>query len=234
MKNSLRVKTEVSGGMTWNRLCLSGLVMLCSVFPSMTAWGMIFPLSQDHESSRSKDSGAQVVRQLTHRDPLARQSAAEDLARLALPEQRRLVEGYRVQEKDARVQLALDWALYRMGKMETIFNLVRALDSSRSQQALFYLTQLETPEPLYLFLAQVNGNTQIKLLQVLAHIGDAETLERIKSLHAALDPLVAEAAKTASQDISARLAEPASSAPGTSRPRKVSASVEPELEETAP
>lgn len=162
---------------------------------------------QDASISPARDSSSSLVRQLTSRDPLVRKRAAEDLAHMAATEQRRLVEGYRAQERDGRVRVALDWALYRMGKREALFQLVRALDSSRSDQAIIYLSHLETPEPLYLFLEHANGRTQAKLLQVLGYIGDASTLERIKPFAASIDPLIAEAAKTAEQEITTRLSE---------------------------
>ncbi|MCA1555436.1 MAG: hypothetical protein LC747_01980, partial [Acidobacteria bacterium] len=71
-----------------------------------------------------------LMRQLTDRDPLVRQRAAEGLARLADTGHRKLAEGYRLQEKHARVRLALDWALYRMGKREALYGVVRDLDST--------------------------------------------------------------------------------------------------------
>lgn len=149
-----------------------------------------------------------LARQLASRDPLARQRAAEDLAHLAAAEQRRLIEGHRLQEKNARVRVALDWALYRAGRRESLYDLVRALDSGRSDQAQVYLSQLETPEVLYPLLERVNGNTQIKLLQVLSHVGDASTAERIRPLASSPDPKVAEAARAAASEIAARLASP--------------------------
>ena len=119
-------------------------------------------VSQDETAASQRISSAAVARKLSSQNPVERREAAEELARLAAIEHRRLVEGYRVQEKDARVRLALDWALYRMGKNESLFQLVRALDSKKfSEQTVGYLKQLESPEPLYIFLEHVNGNTQI-------------------------------------------------------------------------
>ena len=137
-----------------------------------------------------------------------RATAAEELARLASVEHRRLVEGYRVQEKDERVKLALDWALYRMGKNESLFPLVRALgEKKQAEQTVAYLKQLEGPAPLYVFLTRVNGNTQIRLLEVLAAVGDRDTLERIKPFTESLDPGIADAAKFAEREIQIRVEE---------------------------
>ena len=157
----------------------------------------------------AQDSGsAEVARKLSSRNVLERQGAAEELARLAAVEHRRLVEGYRVQEKDARVKLALEWALYRMGRGESLFAVVADLDEKkRAEQAVGYLKQLESPAPLYVFLERVNGHTTIRLLEVLAALGDRETLERLKPFTASLDPSIADAAKFAEREITIRLEE---------------------------
>lgn len=174
--------------------------------------------SNEDEASTTR-SGALARKQLASRDPLIRQRAAEDLAQLADPANRKLLEGYRLQEKNARVRLALDWALYRIGKTETLFVVVRALDSQREDQARAYLSALDTPDPLYLFLERMNGNTQVKLLEVLAKIGDAATLEKIKPYGESLDPRIVEAAQLAAREIEGRLGqEPANTA---TRPRQV-------------
>lgn len=173
--------------------------------------------AQDDAANVVQVDAATLVRRLTSRNPLQRRDAAEELARQAAVEHRRLVEGYRVQEKDARVKLALDWALYRMGRNEALFSLVRALDSKQSEQSLGYLAQLESPEPLYIFLNRVNGNTQIRLLEVLARAGDAETLEKIKPFTASLDPVIADAAKFAEREIGIRLEETPATEPKRQR-----------------
>ena len=97
-------------------------------------------------SVNAQGNPGEAAKQLTDRDPLIRQHGAEELAHAAAPEWRHLVEGYRLQEKNARVRLALDWALYRMGKDEALYAVVRALDTGRADQAAGYLASLETPE----------------------------------------------------------------------------------------
>lgn len=171
------------------------------------------------DENNAQDPAPLAVKQLASRDPVVRQRAAEELAKLEATDQRRLIEGYRLQEKNSRVKLALDWALYRTGKREALFAIVGALDSSRSEQATTYLNTLENPEPLYLFLERMNGNTQIKLLDVLAKIGNADTLERIKSYAESYDPKVAEAAQRAAHEIEQRQGEPP--ADQSTRPRQV-------------
>lgn len=181
-------------------------LLLPVVFTSLDVVGRPRRSAQETASAPSKSS-AEVARALSSRNSLQRREAAEELARLVAIEHVKLVEGYRLQERDARVRLALDWALYRMGKSEALFQLVGALDSSRYAQTLGYLSQLESPEPLYIFLKRTNGNTQVRLLEVLARIGDSATLEHIRPLASSLDPVIADAAKFAEREITLRLAE---------------------------
>jgi hypothetical protein len=164
--------------------------------------------AQDEPSKAPGADSATVARRLSSKLVSERREAAEELARLAAVEHRRLAEGYRAQEKDARVKLALDWALYRMGKNETLFELVNALDEKKqAEQSVAYLKQLEGPEPLYVFLGRVNGRTQARLLEVLAAVGDRATLEKIQPYTQSLDPLIADAAKFAEREITIRVEE---------------------------
>jgi hypothetical protein len=186
----------------WLKTC--GLLSLLIFAASVNAQSAY---DERHADDAVRAEAATAARQLASADALVRQHAAEELARLAAADERRLVEGYRLQEKNARVRLALDWALYRMGKAEAIYAVVRALDSTRAEQAALYLADLETPEPLYPVLPRVNGNTQVKLLNVLAHIGDSATLEQIKPYTASFDPKIADAARHAADEINQRQAQ---------------------------
>ena len=164
--------------------------------------------AQDEPSKAPGADSSTVARKLSSRIASERRAAAEELARLVAVEHRRLAEGYRAQEKDSRVKLALDWALYRMGKNESLFQLVGALDEKKeAEQVVGYLKQLEGPEPLYVFLGRVNGHTQIRLLEVLATVGDRGTLEKIQPFTQSLDPLIADAAKFAEREIQIRVEE---------------------------
>jgi hypothetical protein len=164
--------------------------------------------AQDEPAKALGADSSAVARKLSSRNPFERRRAAEELARLAAVEHLRLAEGYRAQEKDSRVKLALDWALYRMGVKETLFELVRALDEKgRAEQSVAYLKQLEGPEPLYVFLGRVNGLTQIRLLEVLAAVGDRGTLEKIQPYTQSLDPTIADAARFAEREITIRVEE---------------------------
>jgi HEAT repeat protein len=161
------------------------------------------------------------AKQLGSTDALVRQRGAEALARLAATDQRKLVEGYQLQEKNKEVRLALEWALYRMGRSEMLFHIVDELDSGRQEQAIGYLSELEGPVELYPFLKRTNNAPRINagLLKALARIGDAQTLELIKPFRESHQPYVAEAAEIAHDEIEKRLGEPA---PETrTRPRSV-------------
>ena len=167
----------------------------------------IDPLDKFRDSAIESARGNPEVaaRQLTNADPLVRQRAAEELARLAPADKRKLVEGYRYQEKNERVRLALDWALFRLGKPEAIYSVVRALGTSRYNQSQAYLAELGDPAPLHDFLPRAKGEALPRLLEVLARVGDSATREKIKPFAASKDPQVADAARFAEQEITRRL-----------------------------
>ena len=169
----------------------------------------------------ARSNPADFAKQLGSTDPMVRQRSAEALARLAATNQRKLVEGYQLQESNKEVRLALDWALYRMGRSEMLYRIVDALDSGRQEQAIGYLSEVESPDVLYPFLKRTNNEPRINagLLKALARIGDAQTLELIKPFLESHQPYVAEAAEIAHDEIEKRLGEPA---PATrARPRTV-------------
>ncbi|HEV8188803.1 MAG TPA: hypothetical protein VGP83_13705 [Pyrinomonadaceae bacterium] len=169
----------------------------------------------------ARSDPAEFAKRLGSTDPLVRQRSAEALARLVATSQRKLVEGYQLQEKNKEVRLALDWALYRMGRAEALYRIVDELDSGRQNQAVGYLSELESPDVLYPFLKRTNNAPRINagLLKALARIGDAQTLDLIKPFLESHQPYVAEAAEVAHDEIEKRLGEPA---PTTrARPRTV-------------
>lgn len=169
----------------------------------------------------ARSDPAEFAKQLGSTDPHVRQRSAEALARLAATSQRKLVEGYQLQEKNKEVRLALDWALYRMGRSEALYRIVDELDSGRQNQAVGYLSELESPDVLYPFLKRSSNAPRINagLLKALARIGDAQTLDLIKPFLESHQAYVAEAAETAHDEIEKRLGEPA---PTTrARPRTV-------------
>jgi HEAT repeat protein len=169
----------------------------------------------------ARSNPAEFAKQLGSTDALVRQRSAEALARLAATDQRKLVEGYQLEEKNKEVRLALNWALYRMGRAEALYRVVDDLDSGRQEQAVGYLSELESPDLLYPFLKRTNNAPRINagLLKALARIGDAQTLDLIKPFRESHQQYVAEAAETAHDEIEKRLGEPASTT--RARPRTV-------------
>src|SRR5215204_2550650 len=127
----------------------------------------------------ARSNPAEFAKQLGSTDPLLRQRSAEALARLAATDQRKLVEGYQLQETNKEVRLALDWALYRMGRSALLYRIVDELDSGRQDQAIGYLSELESPDLLYPFLKKSNNTPRVNagVLKALGHIGDVQTLE---------------------------------------------------------
>ena len=170
----------------------------------------------------ARSNPAEFAKQLGDSDPHVRQRSAEALARLVATDQRKLVEGYQLQEKNKEVRLALDWALYRMGRSEALYRIVDELDSGRQEQAIGYLSELESPDVLYPFLKRVKNAPRINagILKALAHTGDAQTLELIKPFRESSQPYVAEAAEIAHDEIEKRLSEPSASTT-RARPRTV-------------
>ena len=169
----------------------------------------------------ARSNPAEFAKQLNSPDAMVRQRSAEALARLAATDQRKLVEGFQLQEKNKEVRLALDWALYRMGRSEFLYRIVDELDSGRQEQAIGYLSELESPDLLYPFLKKTNNAPRINvgLLKALARIGDAQSLDLIKPFRESHQPYVAEAAEVAHDTIEKRLAEPAATT--RARPRTV-------------
>lgn len=157
----------------------------------------------------ARTNTAELAKQLGSADPLLRQRSAEALARLAATEQRKVVEGYQLQEKNKDVRLALDWALYRMGKSELLFRVVHELDSGRQKQAIGYLSELESPDLLYPFLKKENNPPRVTagLLKALGRIGGSQTLELLKPYQDSLQPFVAEAAENAHDEIQKRIGQ---------------------------
>ncbi len=177
--------------------------------------------AQDDEGfdARRKAKVDEEVRRLTDVDPLVRQRAAEVLAGLAAVEHQRLIEGYALQEKNDRVKLALNWALYRTGQNTALYSIVRDFRSdTRRPQAVRYLSQLAAPDPLRPFFTNADKKTLIGLLDVMAKIGDEQMLEQIKPLTTNLDPEISKSAQFAHDEIALRLSQ---SPAGPSRPRSV-------------
>ena len=171
----------------------------------------VFCAQAQNDEGYAAERGAAITFALHHlsdRDALARQRAAEVMAKFSAVEHQRLVEGYRLQEKNERVRLALDWALYRMGKTDALYGVVRGLRSDdKRAQAVGYLLQLDGPRPLYLFLDRADRKTLVGLFEVMATIGDADTVELVKPFITSDDSEVSDSAAFAMREITTRLSQ---------------------------
>jgi hypothetical protein len=158
-------------------------------------------------SFNQTDDAAAVAQRLNSSSPAVRQSAAEELARLAAVDQLKLLEGYRLQESDKKVALALDWAMYRAGRTEKLYAVTGELWGKRSDQAIGYLYSLESAAPLYSIADQSSGKTLVGILAVMGRIGDEETITRINVFLSNFDPKIVTAARGAIDSINKRTAE---------------------------
>ncbi|HEU4794950.1 MAG TPA: hypothetical protein VFT02_04920, partial [Pyrinomonadaceae bacterium] len=100
----------------------------------------------DIDGVDARSDPGEFAKQLNSLDANVRRRSAEALARLAAVDQRKLVEGYHLQETNKEVKLALDWALYRMGRADALYRIVWELDSGRQDQAIGYLSELDSPD----------------------------------------------------------------------------------------
>jgi len=204
------------------RRWITRTVWLCAALVAFAATTLAQGQTQPIDGIDARADTAALGRQLGDPDPLLRQRAAEALARLAATDQKKLIEGYYLQEKNKQVHLALEWALYRVGKNEALFRIVRDLDSGRHNQALGYLTQVDSPDVLYPFLKRQENKPRVTvgLLEALAQIGNVDSRQQIEPLRDSLAPGVAAAAEKALEDLDARLGQPTTTQP--TRPRNVS------------
>lgn len=163
-------------------------------------------LSVGQISTPAQDNSSQVAASFSSPFPATRRRAAEELARIASADQKKMVEGFRLQESDKQVQLALDWALYRMGSTQKLLDLILALDTSRHEQAEGYLKQIESPEPLHAHLKRLKNKPRARLLEVLAITGSEQSLAFVRQYVNSADSVVAKAARNANRAITDRLA----------------------------
>src|ERR1041385_4671472 len=132
---------------------INGLILVLVLLVCASVQAQQSPIDGVDARSDPKE----FAKQLSSPDAHVRQRSAEALARLAATDQRKLVEGYQLQEKNKAVRLALDWALYRMGRAESLYRIVDDLDSGRQEQAIGYLAEFESPDVLYPFLKRANN-----------------------------------------------------------------------------
>ncbi len=202
-------------------------LLLLSVLVGLLGAPSNLAQSRGEEIDARSDTSVFTAR-LGSKEAVDRQQAAEALARLAAVDQKKLIEGYRLQEKNKSVRLALDWALYRIGNQNALFEVIQALGSARHDQAVGYLRQFDSPSMLNGLLAREKTKPRIVvgLIEALAQIGDKESLELIQPLRNSFAPGVAAAAELAAEEIENRLATVEEPVP--SRPRTIGNSEAPQ------
>lgn len=179
------------------------------------------PSEETADGKTRKDAGKSAVRLLRDADPQQRQRGAEALARLAASEHLPLVHGYRLQERDARVRLALDWALYRLGKPESLFGVVGALDTRHREQAIEYLARLDEPTTLIALLRSPKREVKTGVLEALGRNGDDRSVKAIEPLVASSDLSIAAAAQLALTQIEMRQEKKSAAPEAPMRPRQI-------------
>ena len=148
------------------------------------------------------------VTALHHANTDFRIAAAEGLARIGNPKYLKVVRKARRRAQGKHFQLALDFALYRMGSKDVLNEMIPEIDSIRyGDQVFSYLIEF-TPEEqkdLFPWLRAYKGKKRIKLIEALGMCGGTETLKELRSYTNDSDPEVASAALLAVRRIEARL-----------------------------
>jgi HEAT repeat protein len=130
--------------------------------------------------------------------------ASEGIARTVDPNQKTDIVSARLAEKSARVRAAQAFALVRLGEIEYLDELIRALDSRVTRDlAREYL--IETPaanRPMLFAPRSVSATVRAELADVFGLIGDPESLPRLQELAHDANSDVARAAERAMRRIS--------------------------------
>ena len=145
---------------------------------------------------------------LDHKITGMQMAGAEGLARLANPEYRNTLEAARERSMERRNQLALDFALYRVGRPGALDELVSELGSIRYCDQVFdYFASFSQEEcrKLFPFLRTSKGKVRIKLLDVLGLTGGKDTLAEVETYTHDSDTDVASAAINAVRRLRAKL-----------------------------
>jgi HEAT repeat protein len=138
---------------------------------------------------------------------LARQAGGDEVTRMAAD---------RLAEKDPRVRVTQDFALYRMGRKEHLTEVVGGLASGRTNaQAREYLTEFQPSElpDLHAFTASGDVNVLEGLAEILGIVGDQSSLPPLRDLVRDTRGQVSALAGQAVRRIQARTA-PRSDEPG--------------------
>jgi HEAT repeat protein len=140
-------------------------------------------------------------------DSTIRLRAFEGLARIGDPGIVTEISRERLNEKDAKVQTAQAYALYRTGRREYLDALVKALTSRKTNnEARQYLVEFK-PEELQELIAQTKNNdpsVREALAEILGLIGDSSAIPALQELSKDRRGQVSSLANQAMRRINAR------------------------------
>ena len=142
-------------------------------------------------------------------DDLLRLHAVEGLARIGDPSMATDVSRNRLHEKDAKIQTAQAYALYRMGRKEYLDALVAALSSRKTRdEARQYLVEFKTEQLPELYAHAKNNDIGVRegLAEVFGLIGDSGSIETLQELSKDKRGQIAGLANQAIRRINARTA----------------------------
>lgn len=133
---------------------------------------------------REPEAERLLVSLLTSSDNHTREFAAEGLARLPYD-----ASGFRdrlTSEREQGVRIAMRFALVTSGDLDSLQEIVEALDSRRDYQAEVYLYEIGRFEGklanLYPFLQSRNDSVREKLVKVIGNVGDPAAIEQVRQM----------------------------------------------------
>ena len=148
-------------------------------------------------------SGALFEQFKADRNEPMRLYANEGIARTAGAESKSAISAARLVEKSARVRTAQAFALSRIGEIEFLDELVRALDRATTRElAKEYLLETPPANRQALFSPrEASATARAELADVLGRLGDPAALSRLQELAHDSDGGVAKAAERATRRI---------------------------------
>jgi len=158
-------------------------------------------LREMYEANRRKDLGIRVLDSISRvgdpaqadlfqqlvqdPDPAKRRLAVEGLGRISSPSSLDAFKKDYQRENNDEVKLAYSFALSRMGDRAFLDSIVLSLSSRNlGKRARDYLLEMghDVAKDLYPYLNDPDAEVRGKLCEILATIGDAETIQRLTPL----------------------------------------------------
>jgi HEAT repeat protein len=145
------------------------------------------------------------VENLDDKDGDRRQYAVEGLARIG--EHRYLDQISRaiLTEHNNDVKLAEYWAMYKMGKRDSLQDVIRRVPTVQGQQARQYLSEVDSPADLYPYIHSSDREVSLETIKILGKIGDRDTIAELKPVVEGSGRKSADAATVAIKQIEWRI-----------------------------